>query len=287
MSEYELKEVIMPRGRPKKEEVVEVIPFVDGLSEGSKVQNIPIKRLDFDDTELEFRVDHKVKDLIEDIGKNGQQFPVILRPYEGSRKLQIVSGFRRSRAIQALGWDTVKAIVRNDLDDDMAYRVSFLENEKRKNLTGVDKAHAIVKLRIRGKKDDEVCEIYGIGQRQLERYKKVSTFPDTLKTAISEGEIQTTHGLALMKVVDIHGDKVDLASWVKRASEEGLSVRQLTRELNKEFSKVKKPKRYFEKSKGGGFRLYPMRYDPKTTDQETKNKMLEKLKTAIELLEKS
>ena len=87
----------MPRGRPKNEEVVEEIPFVDGLAEGSKVQNVAINRLDFDDTELEFRVDHKIKDLVEDIGKNGQHFPVILRPYEGSRKFQIVSGFRRSR----------------------------------------------------------------------------------------------------------------------------------------------------------------------------------------------
>ena len=278
----------MPRRRIVETEVTEDgAPFVDGLAEGYKIQNIAIDRLDFDDTELEFRVDRKIKDLVEDIGKNGQQFPVILRPYEGSRKFQIVSGFRRSRAILELGWDTVKAIVRTDLDDDMAFRVSYLENEKRKNLTGVDKAHAIVKLRIKGKSDEEISEIYGIGQRQLERYKKVSTFPDTLKSAISEGEILTTHGLALMKVIDAHGDKVHAAEWVKRTFEEGLSVRQLTRELNKEFGKVRKPKRYFEKSKGGGFRLYPMRFDPKTTDDETKAKMLDKLRAAIELLEKN
>ena len=278
----------MPRRRIVETETTEeVTPYVDGLAEGYKVQNIAIDRLDFEDTELEFRVDRKIKDLVEDIGKNGQQFPIILRPYEGSRKFQIVSGFRRSRAILELGWDTVKAIVRTDLEDDMAFRVSYLENEKRKNLTGVDKAHAIVKLRIKGKSDDEIGEIYGIGQRQIERYKKVSTFPDLLKEAISEGEIQTTHGLALMKVIDAHGDKVSIFEWIKRIAEEELSVRQLTRELNKFFGKPKKAKKYFEKSKGGGFRLYPMRFDPKTTDEDTKTKMLEKLKTAIELLEKA
>lgn len=266
------------------QEEVEVIEVQEGLPTG-KVQEIQLARLDFEDTELEFRVDHKIKDLVEDIQKNGQQFPVILRPFENSRSFQIVSGFRRCRALQELEWPTVKAIVRNDLDDDMAFRVSYLENEKRKNYTGVDKANAMAKLRIRGKVDLEIREIFGIGQRQIERYKKVSTFPATLKNAVSDGSIQTTHGLALMKTRDEHGDKIDLPEWIKRVEEEDLSVRQLTRELNKRFGKPKKQQRYLEKTKGGGFRLYPMRFDPKKTDDEIKQKMIEKLRSALALLE--
>jgi ParB/RepB/Spo0J family partition protein len=261
----------------------EEIPFVEGIPKGN-VQDIKLGRLDFDNTELEFRVDHKIKDLVEDIAKNGQQFPVILRRYHGSQSLQIISGFRRARAIRELGWETIKAIIRDDIDEDMAYRISFLENEKRKNYTGVDKAHAIAKLRIKGKTDDEISDIYGIGQRQLERYKKVSTFPDILKNAITEGQIQTTHGLALMKVYDFCSDKIDLSEWIGKIADEGFSVRKLARDLNSKFGKSKKTKKYFEKKKGGGFRLYPMHFSPEKTSNEIRAKMIEKLEEALALL---
>ena len=36
--------------------------------------------------------------------------------------------------------------------------------------------------------------------------------------------------------------------------------------MNQELGKPKKQKRYFEKKKGGGFRLYPMQFDPQKTE---------------------
>jgi ParB family chromosome partitioning protein len=236
--------------------------------------------------DLEFRVSPRVGDLIEDIGRNGQQFPIIVRPLEG-RGYEVVSGYRRVRAIQALGWDTVKAIVRDDLqDEDMAYKISFLENEKRKSLTGVDKAHAIAKLEFLGKKPKEVQEIYGIKERQYERYKKVGKFPDVLKRAIADEKIQTTHGLLLAQAHEQHGDKVDLKALVEEIVEGSLTVRQLARLLNKKkFGRVAKKARYFEKQKSGNYRLYPMSFNPKTTDEATKKKLLEVLKEAVGVLE--
>ena len=269
------------RGRPAKPKVK--IPFVSGIPEGDVVE-VLLEDIDFEDTELEFRVDQKLKDLVEDLAKNGQQFPVILRKRDDG-KLQIVSGFRRCRSIQHLEWPTVKAIVRDDMDDDMAFRVSFLENEKRKNLTGVDKAHAIVKLRLKNKSDEQIQDIYGIGQRQVERYKQVSTFGSVLKEAISDSRIKTSHGLALMKVVNFKGDEVDLKDWVDRVDAEDLSVRKLTRLLNKKYGKPKKTKRYMAAYKEGGFRLYPMAYDPKTTSKADKKKMVDRLRAALALLE--
>lgn len=269
------------RGRPPK--VKEPIPFVSGIPEGGVVE-VDMHEIDLANTELEFRVDQKLKDLFDDIKANGQQFPVILRKQKDST-YQVVSGFRRCRTLKALEWPTVKAIVRDDLDDDQAFRISFMENEKRKNLTGVDKANAIVKLRLRGKSDEQIQDIYSIGSRQIDRYKQVSTFPAVLKDAISGDRIQTTHGLALMKVFNAHGDKVDLADWVDRVDAQDLSVRKLTRDLNAEFGKPKKKPRYFEKQKNGGFRLYPMSFDPKRTKPPERRKMADRLREALEMLE--
>ena len=268
------------RGRPPKPKAPPP-PFVSGIPEGDVVE-VHMDEIDLDNTELEFRVDQKLKDLVEDIKVNGQQFPVILR--KQGDKYQVISGFRRCRSIHSLGWSTVKAIVRDDLDDDMAFRISFMENEKRKNLTGVDKAHAMAKLRLRDKSDAEIQEIFGLGKSQIDRYKQVSTFPPVIKDAISDARIKTTHSLSLMRTYNEHGDKVSLADWIDRVDAEELSVRKLTRLLNSKFGKPKKKKRYFEKQKDGGFRLYPMRFDPKTTPRADKTAMISRLETALALL---
>jgi hypothetical protein len=112
----------------------------------------------------------------------------------------------------------------------------------------------------------------------------VNTFPKILKDAVSEQRIDVSHGLLLTQAVEQHGDKVELKTWVKQIESEGLSVRQLTRALNAELGKPKKKTRYLER-KGGGFRLFPMRFDPKTTDEGAKARMLEKLKEAVAMLE--
>ena len=270
--------------RPKKEKP-RPPKFVQGLKEGT-LEDLPLNELKLEYRDLEFRLSPRVNDLVEDIKQNGQQFPIIVRPLS-PEGYEVISGYRRVRAIQEIGWNTVKAIVRTDLiKDDDAYRVSFLENEKRKNLTGVDKAHAIAKLELLGKTAEEVQAIYGIGVRQYQRYKKVGEFPDMLKDAVSKLKISTGHGLMLMQAFKQHGKKVKLEEWVKRIGEEDLSVKQLQRRLNKELGKPKKPKaRYFEKQKDGGFRLYPMRFDPKRTDEATKATMATKLKEALALLE--
>ena len=284
-AEGEQEEVPAPRrrGRPRKPKPI--IPFVSGIP-GGQVVEVHLNDIDLDDTEFEFRVDHKIKDLVDDIANNGQQFPIILRrPKEEGAKPKIVSGFRRTRAILALGWTSIKAIIRDDLDDDEAYRLSYLENEKRRNLTGVDKAHAIVKLRMRGKTDEEICSIYGIGQRQLDNFKRVSTFPQILKDAVSDGLVPTTHALILMKNYDLRQGRIDLEEWIAKVRDEGLSVRKLTRDLNLRYGKLKRQKRYMDRTSDGGFRLYPMKFDPKRTPPELRKAMLRRLKEAIERLE--
>ena len=276
----------MAKKKNRKKKVEKEMPeFVQGF-EGGSLRDLKLKSLAVHQNDLEFRVSPRVGDLIEDIKKNGQQFPILVRPLEGGG-YEIVSGYRRVHAIQALGWETVKAIVRDDLArDEDAYRVSFLENEKRKSLTGVDKAHAIAKLELTGKSPKMVQFIFGIKERQYERYKRVGKFPEILKKAITDGKIQTTHGLFLAQAYENHGDKVDLKALVDQITEGELTVRQLARLLNKtKLGRVAKKARYFEKQKGGGFRLYPMRFDPKTTDEATKTKLLEVLKDAVAALE--
>jgi ParB/RepB/Spo0J family partition protein len=270
-------------GKDSSEEVIE---YYEGLEE-DKVKTLDIDKIDLTKNEFEFRLTTRFGDLVESIQANGQQFPVVVRliPDTTPKKYQLISGFRRVRALSELKIPEVKAIVR-DLDDDTAYKISFMENEKRKSLTGVDKAHAIAKLRVLGKTNTQIKELYGIGDKQLSRYEKVGKFPEILKRAISDGKIQTSHGLLLAQAHEQHGDKVDLKGLVEQIAEGELTVRQLARLLNKtKLGRVAKKARYFEKQRGGGFRLYPMRFDPKNTDEATKAKLLGVLKEAVKALE--
>jgi len=264
----------------------DTIEYYEGL-EVDKVKTLSLDKIDLSQNEFEFRVSPRFNDLVESIKETGQQFPIVVRliPDTTPKQYQIISGFRRVRALNKLGIPEVKAIVR-DLDDEMAYKISFLENEKRKSLTGVDKAHAIARLEYLGKKPKEVQEIYGIGEKQYQRYKKVGSFPKVLKDAIADAKIQTTHGLLLAQACEQHGDRVDLKALVEQIAEEEMTVRQLARLLNKKkLGRVAKKARYFESMKGGGFRLYPMRFDPSTTDDATKGKLLAVLKEAVAVLE--
>jgi ParB/RepB/Spo0J family partition protein len=273
----------MTKDSANKEEVVE---FFEGLEE-DKVKTLGLDKIDLTQNEFEFRLSTRFNDLVESIKEDGQQFPVIVRviPNTTPKMYQLVSGFRRVRALDKLGIPDVKAIVRV-LDDDMAYKISFMENEKRKNLTGVDKAHAIAKLRCLGKTNTQIKELYGIGDKQLSRYEKVGKFPEILKRAISDGKIQTSHGLLLAQANEQHEGKVDLKDLVQQIAEGELTVRQLARLLNKtKLGRVAKKARYFEKQKGGGFRLYPMSFDPKTTNEATKAKFIAVLKEAVGVLE--
>lgn len=272
----------------KKEKTVEeeTIEYWPGLEE-DKVKTLLLKYVDLGKNDFEFRLTTRFNDLVESIRESGQQFPIIARviPDTSPKRYEVISGYRRVKALNKIGIPEVKAIVR-ELDDDMAYKVSFMENEKRKNLTGVDKAHAIAKLRVLGKSNGEIQEIYGIGDKQLKRYERVSKFPKALKDAIGEERIQTSHGLLLAQAQEKHGESVKLNDWLKRVEEEGLTVRMLQRALNKELGKPKKKVRYFEQDKkSGGFRLYPMRFDPKKTDEATKEKMVGVLKEALSALE--
>jgi len=145
--------------RQKKEK--EQVKVPEGLPAG-KVVEVNLSDINAEDTEYQFRVSLKVSDLVKSIRQDGQQFPVILR---GEKPYQIVSGFRRITALRELQAVKVKAIIREDLDDEEAFKVSFIENEKKKNLNALDKAHAVEKLKKFGKKREEIALIFGLSEK--------------------------------------------------------------------------------------------------------------------------
>jgi ParB/RepB/Spo0J family partition protein len=214
-------------GRPAK--VKEVPQLVEGLTAGHAVEHVALQDIDLTDKTWQFRISLRVKDLAESIQTSGQQIPVILRRISGQEALQVISGFRRLTAIQSIGWPTAHAIVLDDVGDEAAFRLSVLENEKRKTYTDLDRAHAITKYRQMGYKVADIAEnIFGLSRKQVERLQVLTELPDFMQEAIAEDRLPTTQALILKQLHDKHGkDNVDLASWTDKAASDTLSVREL------------------------------------------------------------
>jgi ParB/RepB/Spo0J family partition protein len=112
----------------------------------------------------------------------GQLVPVIL--WGKSAPYKIIDGYRRIAAISQLEWPSVRAIVRDDIDEEGAYRLSFIENVKRKNFSPLDLANAIWKMQTKGKSKEQLKGELNLSESQVNRYKALLDFFGPIKAAL-------------------------------------------------------------------------------------------------------
>lgn len=196
-----------------------------------RVRHLAVSELAIDDETFMFRVFLNIGDLRDSIGAQGQQLPIIVRPLS-SGKHQIISGFRRVAAIRALGLPYVAAIVRHDLGDEDAFRVSVLENAARKTYSDLDRACLIKSYQDRGFTSVDVARLLGLGKRQKNYLLSLLELPLSVQTALerSGGTFTATHALLLRQVM--RRQPLDCDAWIRRCVDESLSVGQLRAALN-------------------------------------------------------
>lgn len=86
-----------------------------------------------------------LQELARSIKSEGLVQPIVVRPQEDG-KWQIVAGERRWRAVTINKADTIRAIVRDDLDDAAVRRMCLTENIHREDLHPMDEAQLIADL---------------------------------------------------------------------------------------------------------------------------------------------
>lgn len=269
-----------------------VAPFVE--VQGGKIEAIPIEDIDLDGDDAElfrYRVNLRVGRLAKSIKEEGQQIPVILRRPFGSGKLQVVSGFRRINAIKSLGWETVNAIVRGDIDDDVdACKVSILENELRATYNDVDRAFAMVAYRELGRTHEEIEQLFKIGARQRQRLQEITTFPESLQEAIADEDsaMDSTKAVRLMQHMRKH-PKSDIDAWIKRVEDQRMTLAQLNRALRESVAEQRAAgpiEFYVRRNKRGreSLRIRPIKVD-ETLTAEQRGALLKDLKAVIEFVE--
>lgn len=225
------------RGRQKKDPP----DFIAPIAEGSVV-HLPLAALNLDhDRVYMFRASLRVGDLASSIKTQGQQIPIIVRPHPKQDGYQIISGFRRATAIKEIGWTTVAAIVR-DLDDESAFRASVLENTARKTYSDIDRAYVFKAYKDRDYRSGDIGAMMGLTLRQVNNLLSLLELPKTVQDALTDTDaaFKATHALLLRKMKRKYS-KLDYGRWIRVTNEGGLSVAQLTRQINEVYRAVDPP----------------------------------------------
>jgi ParB family chromosome partitioning protein len=146
--------------------------------------------------------------------------PIVVRQ-TGVDKYEIVMGERRWRAAQALGLDTIPAIVRETRDDAML-RDALLENIHRANLNPLEEAAAYQQLiEDFGLTHDAVAAQVGRSRASVTNALRLLQLPPAIQKLVHDGRLDMGHARALLGTPD----RAFQEQLAKRAVGEGLSVR--------------------------------------------------------------
>lgn len=176
-------------------------------------------RQDFDQAGLE--------QLMASIQSSGIIQPVVVRPSGGDR-YELVTGERRLRAAEALGLQTVPAVVR-DVPDNRLLEMALIENIQRRDLNPIEKARAFRDFVARyGLTQEEAAGRIGVDRASLANHLRLLELPEEIQILVRRQALGMSHARTIAGLVDPF-EQLEMA---KRAIREELSVRQLERAVS-------------------------------------------------------
>lgn len=182
---------------------------------------VPIGRLTANPLQPRQAIDpQELEGLTESIRRHGVLQPIVVRP--SGDGLQVVAGERRWRAAQAVGLETVPAIIRS-LTDQEALELALVENLQREDLNPVERARAYRRLVDDfGLTQEQVAERVGKSQPSVANSLRLLGLPSQILASLEAGRLSEGHAKALLAVAD---EKARLKLW-ERVERRGLSVRE-------------------------------------------------------------
>jgi ParB family chromosome partitioning protein len=146
--------------------------------------------------------------------------PIVVREL-GDGRYELVMGERRWRAAQAVGRETIPAIIR-DTPDDAMLRDALLENIHRANLNPLEEAAAYQQLLEEfGATHEELARRIGRSRPQISNTIRLMNLPAAVQRRVAAGILSAGHARALLGL-DNSSAQDALAERIVR---EGLSVR--------------------------------------------------------------
>jgi ParB family chromosome partitioning protein len=174
--------------------------------------------------------EEKMRELVNSIHENGLIVPIKVRPVavDGvNTYYEVVYGHRRLEACKRANIEVIEAVI-DGVDDETAMMQALTENLVREDMTHYDVAVALKTIKDQtGKTNQQIAEMFG-----WEYESTVRQYFDLLRPEV-EAVIGTgtdpgfiTTGLVHRVLIGAGDDKSIVPQVLKKASEEGLTVRQ-------------------------------------------------------------
>lgn len=168
-------------------------------------------RMVFSDVELD--------ELTQSIREHGVMQPLLVRP--STTGFELVAGERRWRAAMNANIQTVPVIVR-ELDDRAAAGLALVENVQREDLSAIEQARALAKMRDEfGMDQARLAQMTSMSRSNIANLLRLLNLADTVQLALDNGELDMGHARALLPLPEMQQAKA-----AQEVIEKSLSVRQ-------------------------------------------------------------
>ncbi len=160
-----------------------------------------------------------LNELASSIKASGLLQPLVVRQ-NGSR-YELISGERRWRAVQRLGWASVPAVVR-EADDRAMLTLALIENLQRDDLSAIDTATGYQRLIDEfGLPHGEIARLVGKSRTAISNTLRLLALPREVQTMVQEGALSEGHARALLGI----GEASEQIRVARAVVEGGFSVR--------------------------------------------------------------
>lgn len=158
--------------------------------------------------------DHAIDELAASIHQFGLLQPIIVTPSPGPLPYDLLAGHRRLLACIALGWTEIDAKV-IDLPPDSGSSIRLTENIQREDLSPLEEAVAIFRLREALSLTQELAAQHlGKGLSWVKKREALLRLPDDVMDALQAGQVNPSVALELGRIGDDHVRKYYLQSAV-------------------------------------------------------------------------
>jgi ParB/RepB/Spo0J family partition protein len=141
-------------------------------------------------------------ELSASIKEHGILQPVLLRPFGGPGRYQLIAGERRWRAAKAAGLDSIPAMI-EEIDDDTALEIAIIENLQREDLSPLEEATMYDRMvKEHGYSIRRLAQKLGKDKGYLENRLRLADAPEEVRELVSLRKDTLSHAYELMKVED-------------------------------------------------------------------------------------
>jgi ParB family transcriptional regulator, chromosome partitioning protein len=176
----------------------------------------------------------KMDELKKSIKTHGIIQPIIVR--ESTEGYEIVAGERRLKAAKEIGMKKVPVIIRQ-FNNLKTFEIALVENIQREDLNPIDQAFAFKRLVDEFKlTHQELAEMTGKSRTFISNSVRLLNLDDWVKENVASGKISLGHAKVLLGL----DDKQLQQEFGEKIIEQGLSVRELERAVNRWMKKNKK-----------------------------------------------